>query len=94
MNIIKSEVMKNEFLDNENESEDSCDSSDDDDSGISPTWQPTLSAAGIRDISFTEDSGFKMPIPGKQSSSPIDRFNLLLHVVLLEKIVTETNKMQ
>lgn len=82
-----SELVETEFSDSETSSSESSDNDEGDDD---PTWQPTLSVAGMRDVPFTGNSGLKVPIPGH--NTPKDWFNLLLDEVFLENIVKETNR--
>lgn len=53
-----------------------------------PLWNPTT-AIGLREIAFTKQEGFLVPIP--VDISPMFFFNLLVDVVFLEDIVKATN---
>lgn len=77
--------MENLFSDDENSSVSSNDNDE-----VNPSWQLTLSATILGDILFTGKSGLRLPLPGY--NAPINWFDLLLDVIFLEKVLTETNE--
>lgn len=74
------------------DSSDGDDYSDDDDDiddvVLNPIWCDKT--AGLKDIPFTGENKIKWPFP--EDATPIDYFNVLLNIIFLEGIVSETNR--
>lgn len=74
------------------DSSDGDDYSDDDDDiddvVLNPIWCDKT--AGLQDIPFTGENKIKWPFP--EDATPIDYFNVLLNIIFLEGIVSETNR--
>lgn len=82
------ENIEEQFSDGDGSTEDSSESEDD--AEVNPTWSSRTSGLGFRDIPFTGNPGLLVPIPG--NNRPIDWFMMLIDIVFLEKIVSETNR--